>query len=119
MIKIFNIEQYPQLQQINLGKANLEYSHHALERCERKGIKARPIITISAGTVVELEKDMRTGQNLKIIVRVQYNASQDLVLALIPRSDLPAGYLFVKTCWLNHKDDNHATLNYSRLSCPA
>lgn len=116
-IKILNVKLNPELANIDLGTIGLKYSYHALRRCTEKHIRPVYQVTAEAGSVVEIERDTYLNKTVKIIVRIKYSNNYDLVLVLVPKRDYYVdGSLFVKTCWLNHKTDNHSTLNLSRLS---
>jgi len=68
-------------------------------------------IDTSLAQVIELEI-MRQQVN-KVVLRISYNNSHDLVLVIHPRDG------FVRTVWLNSKFDKHKSLDKSRYSAAA
>jgi len=63
-------------------------------------------ITILAEQIIEVE--VYNGGIGKAVIRIPHCETYDLVLALFPREG------FVKTCWLNRKDDTHCTLDRTK-----
>lgn len=106
MIK--NVQHYPELAEINLGRLNLVYGKHALTRITQRGIQKLPFIQVTAGTVVELEESS-SGKVEKLVVRLPYLETDDMVLVIIPHR-LNNREVLVKTVWLNNVNDHHATL---------
>ena len=91
----------------------LKYSLHALQAAvsDRYGIVQIPksIVFDEAG-VFELEL---TGLHVtKFVVRLPYSATHDLALVIIPDGT----DFFVKTVWLNDRNDSHRTLDRSKYA---
>ncbi len=106
-----NIKYYPELKDIDIGIVKLRYSNHALYRMRQRGIRPLKEIDIKKGTVVETYHELNTGRINKITVRIRYNKEYDKVYVL---NYSGREYLFVITCWLNHINDNHATLKLKK-----
>ena len=92
-----------------VGKLPLERSQHALRAAkdDRYGniINLPRILDTSKAQVIEVE--MEGDRTTKVLYRVPYSDTHDLVLAVMPDG-------FVKTVWLNAHDDLHNTLDASR-----
>ena len=110
-----NIQTHPELARVNLGQAKLLWTKHASLRCIEKSITKTAELDIN-GNVVEMEFNLRTRKPSKIIVRVSHDSEYDMVIALVPCKQTAEGFLLVTTVWLNHKEDNHATLRTERIS---
>lgn len=90
------------------------FSAHALHAClnDRYGKFTPPAdLAIRRENIVEVSIFNREIQ--KVVVRLPHDENFDLVIVFIPRSH-DVG--FVKTCWLNHKKDNHGTLDKSKYT---
>jgi hypothetical protein len=91
----------------------LSYSQHAKQEASNEGINIYnglpDRINLNKCELVECELVGQT-QLAKIVVRTRYNQSYDLVLVIIPAMGV------VKTVWLNHRADTHATLNRSKYT---
>lgn len=90
------------------GAPLLTYSKHAVEQCQSKGIRLFKSITLRRFSVIEVET--LNGRAVKYVLRGAYDADNDIIVVVMPTG----GAYFVKTCWLNHKDDTHNTLDRSR-----
>lgn len=99
----------------NFGSMLLDYSPHALEAAldDRYGniINLPSFLDTSTAQVIEVETD-NNGKTTKVLYRVPYSDELDLVLAVIPDRR------FVKTVWLNQKNDLHNTLDNSKYDIP-
>jgi hypothetical protein len=94
-----------------VGTVVLQYGAHALRAAneDRYGLVNLPkTLNTSAALCVEVE--LLDGAVIKLVYRVRYSADLDLVLAVSPKSNT----LFVRTVWLQSKNDTHATLDLSR-----
>lgn len=111
MTQIKNIQLNPELANIQIGEVKLRYGNHARLKAEKRGIGLPNRFNICKGSVVECELT-DTDKVTKLVVRGPYNSQQDIVLVLI-RGGMD--YLFVKTVWLNHTDDNHSTLKLNLI----
>lgn len=115
MFERLNNQVNPQLKRLSLGEISLRYTDHALNRCLDKDIQKFSRIKVEAGQVVEVEREGRspeTMRTVKLVVRFRTCGEFDTVLVIRP---LREGLFLVVTCWLNHKDDNHETLNTDRI----
>lgn len=98
-----------------LGKKTLApaITAHAKEAAlsDRYGkIELPASVTFSGREIVEAEID--GGAVVKLVVRVAYDATRDLVLAIGFRG----ADSFIKTAWFNLKSDLHSTLDRSRYA---
>lgn len=87
----------------------LRYSRHAQQAClnDRYGVIRPPMsLNVRAEQIVEVE--VVGGRPVKSVVRVPYNEINDIVLVIQADS-------FVRTVWINRKNDNHASLNKNNL----
>lgn len=90
----------------------LRYSSHAKAACndERYGhVRQLRTITLSRFTVIEVET--KGEEIIKYVLRGSYDEQFDIVFVLMPESPV---VWFVKTLWLQEKNDLHKTLNRSR-----
>lgn len=92
------------------GKYNLRFGKHAKEACQtdRYGFIYPPLkVFVNKDNILEIQ----TTNNIidKIVIREPYQSSLDLTLVFIP--EFGAG--FVKTLWLNDKNDKHQSLDAS------
>ncbi len=89
-----------------LGEYAVTLSQHAKEsRADRYGrirIESGDFITVEAADIIEVE--YLNGQPVKAVVRLAYDDSLDVVIAITPAR-------VVKTLWLNQVSDAHKTLN--------
>jgi len=99
---------------VRFGKLNLRYSRHALQAAnsDRYGLINLPeVLDTDKAKVIEVEV-AADGLVEKVLYRVPHCGTCDLVIAVIPYDS------FVKTVWLNKKNDGHKTLNkanYNRI----
>jgi hypothetical protein len=90
------------------------FSGHALHAClnDRYGrFTPPPELTVQLEQIVEIA--LFKGVIHKVVVRIPHDENFDIVVVFIPE---PRGVGFVKTCWLNHKKDDHSTLDKSKYS---
>jgi hypothetical protein len=99
---------------ITLGTLKLEYSKHAQFRADQKQFNLPHLIIVDRN-VVEMETGP-AGRPTKLVVRVKYDQTNDLVLVLVPGNKLMSRTLFVTTAWLNNKNDIHSTLKKERIN---
>jgi len=86
------------------GMVPLNYSKHARFAAldDRYGqINLPPVLNTDTAKLVEIE--VKTGRVVKLVYRAKYNNQFDIVFAIAI-----GGY--VKTVWLNMRDDVHASL---------
>lgn len=97
------------------GVRRLAWTNHALERCRQYGIHRSEVINLDRFEPVEIEITRERGI-CKIVMRgPSQRTGQHLVIVLIPARDRWT----VKTCWLNHESDQHATLDATKYAVPA
>jgi len=92
------------------GKLALTYSNHAKQESEsdKYGEVILPdTLDTEKAQVIEVELDNKGVA--KIVYRLPMTDRRDISLAVIPGRSL-----FVKTIWLNPRNDNHRTLNRKR-----
>lgn len=81
-------------------------------RAQDKGFDIPEKVNMRGVQVIEVElSGMRMN---KMVVRGTYDEERDIVLVIAPRR----GEFFIKTAWLNDKDDSHLTLDVSRYARP-
>lgn len=102
---IKNVATHPELRYLSSGVVSPEYSRQAMMRAVEKGIRL-PSTFDTNGKVVECE--YYGSALVKVVVRIPHSKQWDLVLVLIRGN-------FVKTVWLNHVRDHHATLDMGRV----
>jgi hypothetical protein len=87
----------------------LTYSRHAqLQAVEdRYGVIDKPPfnLEVTKDNLIELETD-KSNSITKVVVRLPYDKTRDVVVAFIPDYDLA----LVKTIWANLNSDKHFTL---------
>ena len=92
------------------------FGRHAIDAChtDRYGIIKPPVrLTLNIKDVIEVETNPY-GIPVKFVVRQPYDQLNDIIIVFIPDGD----EAFVKTFWLNRKDDTHATLNKAMYQKP-
>lgn len=92
---------------------NLVWSKHAAAACldDRYGLlEVCPVLNLGQCETIEVE--VTDNWVTKLVLRTAWDDEHDVVFVVIPR---PAhGHYFVKTVWLNHKNDTHRTLDRSK-----
>jgi hypothetical protein len=92
----------------------LTYSNHALREAENDRYGDIPVLPVlNLGDCQTVEVGMEDGRVAKVVVRAELDDDNDIVLVLIPRTPK----WFVKTVWLNERNDSHKTLDRSRYVC--
>lgn len=107
MNKLYHFQVYMPDLPLKFGKQKLKYSNHAINasRDDRYGdIQLPTFIDTNTAKVIEVEI-VQDRFLSKVVYRVSYNETHDLVVVVIPER------WFVKTVWLNAKSDKHQTLN--------
>lgn len=107
---------FPESLQVKYGFYKLRYTRHARERQAKKyeGLKVLPsLINILKENVVEVHSNDKVTAN-KLLVRIHYDRTRDIVLALQPFED----YCKVITFWLNNKKDQHLNLDKTKYTQP-
>lgn len=110
MFKRYNIQTDPWLYDLEPGNLALVFTQHAINQALKRNIKLMNKISAGKGSVVEAESE--NGRPTKLVIRLNYNVSQDIIYVVVPRG---LNYRVI-TVWLNNKEDTHQTLNYARLS---
>ena len=87
-------------------------SRHANDRAAQKRFTIPDAIAMSHFDVIEVE--IINGRTNKMVVRDRYNDRMDIVLVIIPQGRA----MFIKTAWLNSKNDRHSTLDKSKYGRP-
>lgn len=94
-------------------RVNLRWSNHAdfARTDDRYGVIPKfESLPLQAFEVIEVGV---TGRKVeKVVVRGHFNADLDVVFVLIP-----GGTWFVKTVWINRRNDTHKTLDRSKYVC--
>ena len=102
------------------GKINLEYSRHAMKAAvtDRYYALHHPKwpFTIEANPEHLIEILVENGAVTKGVFRIPYNDKLDLVFEINPANW--RGASFVRTVWINLRDDPHATLDASKYTRP-
>lgn len=105
---------FPQHVRLPLGGVVLQYSSHAQQAAKNdrygKIVRLPSVLNYQDAKIIEIEADGK--KVTKVLVRTPYNASFDISLAINPVNG------FVKTVWLNKKEDKHYTLNRELYSIP-
>lgn len=100
----------PQLKQLDLGRVAIQATLHAKEQAARRHVYIPTTLLINAGSIVELEHEGK--QILKLVVRKRDVSGLDNIYVLA--RDVTDTWI-VLTCYINKSDDNHSTLNFSRI----
>lgn len=104
---------FPRNLNVRFGTLRLRYSHHARQAAlnDRYGdIDLPEALNTNTAKVIEVEV---IGDRVeKVLYRVSYNDDFDLLVAVMPRDS------FVKTVWLNRRNDGHKTLNAAKYNRP-
>lgn len=96
----------------------LRYTNHAKERIERNNYKLIVIphfVKVTSDNIIE-GYTTDTINLEKIIVRIPYDRNRDIVLVLQPEFDKFKAKVI--TFWLNHKSDNHPSLDKTKYTKP-
>ena len=110
-MKRLNVQTHPELNRLELGRVQLEYTRHAREQASDKCVPTPMAREFGPGAIVELE---RVGEcTTKLVIRVANTTHTDSVYVLVP---LTRTKFKVVTCWSNNRDDMHATLDLTRIS---
>ena len=105
------------------GLKRLKYSNHAYKEVLKDRDKLRfyvpDVVCMERATLIEADEISKDRGLAKIVFRyplydidTQEEMDYHIVFAAIPEK----GGLFIKTAWVNHKDDNHRTLNPNRFA---
>lgn len=94
--------QWPAGIPVTVSNLPIEPTRHALDRAVTKGINLPLVATGSA-----FEVEIIGGRVTKLAVRCPYSSTHDLCLVISREGALI-------TCWLNHKQDTHRTLDTSK-----
>ena len=92
------------------------YSGHARKaaQSDRYGLLQLPdLLDMGQSVLVEAEEFSKAAPLTKIVFRVQYNETLDMVVVAIPQ---PHSQLFIKTVWFNETNDTHKTLDTNRFA---
>jgi hypothetical protein len=97
---------------------NLGFTNHAKERMTRDNYKIivmPTVVKLTKENIVEMYTEDKKNV-LKILMRVPYDYSRDIVLVIQP--DFQKGKAKVITFWLNHKKDQHPGLDMTKYAKP-
>ena len=99
------------------GKYCLTYSQHAKkeftnDKYNEPNFILPPTIDIYPEAIFEIEIIKDSSKPIKISCRIPFNKELDLSLAIDWQDK------YVKTVWLNHKDDQHDTLDLGKYHRP-
>lgn len=94
-----------------VGTRFLTYSQHAKLSAinDRYGRIDLPV-SVNTNTALCIEAEIANKAVTKLVYRVSYNNTLDLVLVVMPKG----AQFIVKTVWLNLKSDKHTTLDLSK-----
>lgn len=109
---LFHKDVYiPDFAKAPIFEGTLTYSKHAQHVTygdgSQKAIPLPPVFVAKDATLVESEVNPRTGEVEKQVWRQHLDAENDLCFAMMPNG-------FIKTVWVNHKRDTHASLQRTR-----
>ena len=107
-----------------LGVITLQHTGHSQSQCFRpecrRWVKGGVItiedgeqLAIDAESIVEIE--VRDGEPVKALVRLEYDATSDVCFALLAPA---CGKAICKTLWTLAASDHHRTLNASKYIKP-
>lgn len=88
----------------------LKYSNHARHAAKddkRGKVNLPRVLDSREATLIEAE--VVNGRVVKLVYRMAHDDKTDVSLVVLPDG-------FVKTVWLNEKNDHHKTLNTSRYA---
>ncbi len=90
------------------GKVVPTYSQHAIDESYKRKVVLPDLIDFTKCEPFEIETK-RDGTIIKVGYRTRYQHApkSDLIVIIHPSNN------FVRTAWVNHKADQHATLNTS------
>ncbi len=83
------------------GRLTLRYGWHAADRCREKGVPMLRNVDLARADIVEV-----TPAENKVVFRVDHPTDPEWDVVVVALTD--SG--FVKTSWMNRKDDKHSTL---------
>ncbi len=95
------------------GVFSLTYSRHAQNASsdDRYGQMVLPdTLNVDVAKLIEIE--VRDGEVIKGVYRINYDSDLDLIIVLIPHTS------FVKTVWFNEVNDVHSTLQAWKYTTP-
>lgn len=97
---------------------NMGLTNHAKERLTRDDYKILvmpTVIKLTCNNIVEMytEDDINV---LKLLIRVPYDYTRDIVLVIQP--NFKTSRAKVITFWLNHKKDQHPSLDMTKYAKP-
>lgn len=89
-----------------------DYKHYIKDKTLLEFALAKLTTSLFKPFEIETEFDIRGKERVcKIVVRVPFDDKRDITFAIIPRGN---GEGFVKTAWLNNREDIHFTLDKSK-----
>jgi len=107
-----------------IGTVQIFHTRHSLARCLRpecqKWVKGS-VVNISDGETLEIDKDciveieVKNGEPVKALVRMQYDDDSDVCFALLAPV---RGVATCKTLWTLNARDHHRTLDMSKYTKP-
>jgi hypothetical protein len=105
---------FPDNAQTKYGQIFLDYSNHAkrASKNDRYDNEINLPNVLDTNMAVAIEIEMFEYETTKVVYRTSYDDKHDLVLVVNPKKQ------FVRTVWLNRKDDIHNTLDASKYDIP-
>lgn len=100
-----SLKWYKKFEEVNKKEKPIVLTRHALDRIINRGGTVNPK-DIVKGEVVEVETDDNVKEITKFLVRCEYGRQHVVIVIL----NYPDRWV-VKTAWINHKYDNHNTLD--------
>lgn len=102
----------PDFAAVPLHEGPVRYSVHAKNVAHQGGVYTQiplpEVFVAENATLIEVELNPVTGAVEKQVWRQPLNDEYDLCFPMLPDG-------FIKTVWLNHKKDMHATLNRNKF----
>ena len=96
------------------GVKSLTYSNHAKKEFADKYGQIVPPDSLNFGTAEVVEVTVFGTTIDKLVLRSSYDEKTDVIFVCIPCDNKKRW--FVKTVWLNTKDDTHKTLDVNRFA---
>lgn len=95
------------------GVKNLFYSRHAKQEFSDKNGQIVPPDSLNFAETTVVEVTVHGNMLDKLVLRKEHDENNDIVIVCVPCIGNNKKNWFVKTVWLNRKNDNHRTLNRS------
>lgn len=95
------------------GIKELVYSRHAKQEFKDKNGQISPPTHLDFAYATLVEVTTAGKLVTKLVMRKEHDADHDVVLVMLPTESKK--HWWVKTVWLNKKNDNHSTLQKNRF----